>query len=571
MTRLTALSISVLLAACGGEIPSSPTYFADVQPILRANCARCHGADPSDPKIARFRLDRYVQGDDVTFDAWDYAQGTATDVAPMVRVAVDQETPAMPPDYSLTDRQQEILARWVDQGAPKGTRDNHPPEIELIAPTSIEPVDQTFELTVRAWDADLDGLVVQLWAHDLTNAAEQEVPLGPPTGSGQRAVTLDTGTLASKHDFELYAVLDDGFSDDPAQNRTRVTLIDRLPVDHGARGTAPTVKLLAPNGGDTLIGTVPITWTATDPDLGDTLTIELALLAVAADGTTTVASSIGTGLPNTGSFSWMIPTSIAAADTQGAPIPYKVRVTATDTLGVPRNVRSDDSDTAFTIAQATTTTYTWDDVRPLFVTYCKKCHGEPARTVALDYFRLDKYDTSDPEAPATTDQGVFEVKALVYQRAVATTQMPPAAEPKPSAADRTKIGNWILGGAPRGGGPVDARPTFMWTSPMATDTSPPTVVTWSSADAEGLASGRLEYAKLNGNAASGCTAMNTMSVTWMTIADPKATAMLMGATTWADTFSWTPPATAAGYYCIRGTVTDLANQTTTVLNAYGVK
>jgi hypothetical protein len=571
MTRLAAWSITALLAGCGAEIPSSPTYFADVQPLLRANCTRCHGADPSDPKIAKFRLDRYVQGDTITFDAWDYAQGTAGDAAPMIRVAVDQDTPAMPPDYSLTDRQRDILARWVDQGAPKGTRDNHLPEIELIAPASIEVVDQTFELTLRAWDTDLDGLVVQLWAHDLAGGGALEIPLGDPTGSGQRDITLDTGTLASKHDFELYVVLDDGYSDDPALNRTRLTLIDRLPVDHGLRGTAPTVKLLTPNGGDTLIGTVPITWSATDPDAGDSLTIALDLLAVAGDGTTSVAASISSGLANTGSFDWTIPSSVATTDAQGQPQLYKVRVTATDTLGMPRNVRSDDSDTTVTIARATTTTYTWDDVRPLFATYCGKCHEQPARIISLEYFRTDKYDASDAVDPINSDQGVFETKALIYQRAVATTQMPPGAEPKPSAADREKIGNWILGGAPRGGGPANARPTFTWMSPTMTDTSPPVIVTWSSADTEGLASGKLEYAKLNGNAASGCTTMNTTMATWTTIPDPKASVMLMGALTWADSFDWTPPATVTGYYCVRGVVTDEANQSTTVLNAFGVK
>src|SRR5665647_1266062 len=116
MTRLAVVSVLVSvigsLAGCGDGLPASPTYFTDIQPILRANCVRCHGADPVDPKIAKFRLDRYVKGDAATFDAWDYAQGTTQDPAPMIRVAVDQESPAMPPDYALTDRQRDILARW---------------------------------------------------------------------------------------------------------------------------------------------------------------------------------------------------------------------------------------------------------------------------------------------------------------------------------------------------------------------------------------------------------------------------------------------------------------------------
>jgi len=246
-----------------------------------------------------------------------------------------------------------------------------------------------------------------------------------------------------------------------------------------------------------------------------------------------------------------------------------VRVTATDALGMPRNTRSDSSDTPVTIARSATTTFTWADVKPVFLTYCIACHGEPARTVALEYFRLDKYDASDPEPPANSDQGVFEMKGTVYQRMITQGNMPPASEPKPSAAQRDMVANWILGGAPRGGGPADARPTFSWTMPSSTQTGSPVTLAWSAADAEGLASGRLEYAKVNGLPQTGCA--NAINPAWMPIADAKASATLAGAKTWMDSFAWTPPATASGYYCVRGSVTDTANQTTVVVNPFGIK
>jgi hypothetical protein len=346
------------LAACGGDVPEAPTYFDDVQAILRANCARCHGAVPSDPKIARFRLDRYVRDDATTFDAWDYAQASGPAAAPMIRVAVDLESPVMPPDYALTERQRELLARWAAHGAPKGTRANRPPRIELVAPADPTTADQALDVSIRAWDEDGDGLVVQLWAHDAATSEAEDVPLGPALGGGLRALALDTGTLASRHEFEIYAILDDGFADDPAQNRTRATVIPRLTVDHGARGTAPRVALVAPNGGETLIDTAQIAWIATDPDAGDELRIDLALLAIAADGTESVAAMIASGLPNTGAHAWKIPDTIAATDPSGAPIPYRVRVTAADRLGVPPNTRADSSDTPVTVARAMTTTLT---------------------------------------------------------------------------------------------------------------------------------------------------------------------------------------------------------------------
>lgn len=560
----------VLVAACGVDVPDSPTYFADVQPILRASCARCHGAEVGDPKIAKFRLDRYVKGDVATFDVWDYAQPSGGTAAPIARVAVDHEAPAMPPDYPLTDRQREVLARWIDQGAPKGTRGNRAPELSLLAPglPSDAPLtaDQSLELTFRAWDEDLDGLVVQLWAHDLATSADEDAPLTASVGAGQRTLTIDTGALASRRRFEIYAVLDDGFSDDPEQNRTRLSVIPELFVDHGVRGTAPTVKLLAPNGGETLVGEAQITWIATDPDVGDALSIDLTLLRV--DSGSPVAT-IATGLPNTGAFQWVIPEELPVSDDGGA-IQYQLRVTATDAQGMPPNVRSDSSDTPLTIARAMSTTLTWEDVKPIFVSRCGECHGQPARSMSLESFRLDKYDASDPEPPVNGDLGAFELRGSIYQRMIASSNMPPASAPQPTAAELEKVESWLLGGAPRGGGPIDARPTFTWLRPNATQTgAPTTTLQWMAADPGGLASGRLEYAKFNGSPSTGCAGVS--NATWTLIADPKASAALMGATSWADSFSWTIPTTPNGYYCVRGSITDLSNQTTVVINAFGIK
>src|SRR5262249_46306445 len=120
-----------------------------------------------------------------------------------------------------------------------------------------------------------------------------------------------------------------------------------------------------------------------------------------------------------------------------------------------------------------------------------------------------------------------------------------------------------------GGGPSDARPTFTWMLPSATQTGSPVTLAWSAADAEGLASGRLEYAKVNGLPQTGCA--NPINPAWTAITDPKASAMLAGAKAWADSFAWTPPSTTSGYYCVRGSVTDTASQVTTVVNPYGIK
>jgi hypothetical protein len=61
-----------------------------------------------------------------------------------------------------------------------------------------------------------------------------------------------------------------------------------------------------------------------------------------------------------------------------------------------------------------------------------------------------------------------------------------------------------------------------------------------------------------------------MSATWTAITDPQAITGV--AASWTSSLPWTVPnATGSGYCCVRGVVTDTANQTMTVLNAYGVK
>ena len=52
---------------------------------------------------------------------------------------------------------------------------------------------------------------------------------------------------------------------------------------------------------------------------------------------------------------------------------------------------------------------------------------------------------------------------------------------------------------------------------------------------------------------------------------PEFLATLAGATTWTNAFAWPPPSTPSGYYCVRGSVTDTANQVTTAVNPFGIK
>lgn len=538
---LFALAACALAAGCAEPVPETPTWFADVQPILIANCARCHGASPDPLAPAGVRLDRYVAGDAEREDAFDYQLGIEQ------RAAIEG---TMPIDYALGDRQREVISRWVAAGAPKGTRTNQPPTATLVAPAAPPAtVDQSLALTFASADPDGDGLLISIGVRELTGDDTWIVAAG--LGGGRHDVTVDTGQLASGRDVEIFAIVDDGFADDPAANQHEVVLLDAVRIDHGARGTAPTVQVLEPNGGQALLGETTIAWTATDPDAGDTLTASVDLVRVAADGSGTVDRGLASELTGVSTYVWD-PAGVPTSDAAG-PIPYRIRVTVSDAGAL--NTRSDESDTTFTIApEMVVTTRTWDDVRPIFITYCSACHGEPARTMALDDFRLDKYDAADPVPPINSDPGVYEQRSLVYQRMIATQNMPPGAEPKPTAAERAMVGEWILGGAPRSSGPVDAPPSFVWTTPndsAVTRTTTGTVaLQWTTSDPEGLTlTGMIEAAPLT--AASDQTARCDGPLSGWNVLPADVT---------AGAYTWTVPAT--GYHCLRATVTDPGGNTT---------
>ena len=559
------LLLGALVPACSPGAPAEPTWFDDLQPIIRANCSRCHGADPVQANIAAFRLDRYVAGDEssVFYDAHDFAQRIA-------EVAAEHDTPAMPPDYSLSDRQREILRRWAANGAPKGTRDNQPPGAKLLAPADEDAtVDQSVDLALRSWDDDGDALWLEVWAHDRADPdARNDKLLAARVGGGLRSLAVDTGTLASTHDFELYAIVDDGFSDRPEENRTRIRLLQALRVDHGARGTAPTVALLQPNGGGTILGPTTIAWSASDPDDGDVLTIDLDLVEVAPDGAEEVVASIARGLPSDPPQTYEWDPSGLPPESGGDPILYKVRVTATDAGA--RNTRSDQSDAPFTIAEGGgTTDYVWADVRPIFDTYCTGCHGQPARQPSLEYFRLDKYDADDPAAPANNDLGVYEMRARVYEKLVQVGTMPPAAEPQPSSADVDKIADWIRGGAPGGGVGGDPVPIFTWIVPGGWVEPAPVTLEWTATDDVGLTEGSIYYDAVSGPpSCSGIMCGTQATPSWTQLHSET----LAEAPEWSATFVWdSKPTGPEACYCVRGEVTDTAGQTTSVTAPAPVK
>jgi uncharacterized membrane protein len=115
---------TLVLGACPGfgtgtvgsgatGVPENPTYVDHAAPILDSYCAPCHGETTSGGAPSDFRLDQYES---------DADRDGAYDKRDRIAARATGESPTMPPAYAAqpTDIDREILAAWVDDGAPFG-------------------------------------------------------------------------------------------------------------------------------------------------------------------------------------------------------------------------------------------------------------------------------------------------------------------------------------------------------------------------------------------------------------------------------------------------------------------
>jgi hypothetical protein len=117
MTKPTFFLLLATLGLHAAEppVPAKIVFNRDVQPILSDNCFYCHGNDPKH-READLRLDIR----DEALKAEAFIPGKAEKSELVSRILTADEDDLMPPPDShkkLTQRQKEILKKWIDQGA----------------------------------------------------------------------------------------------------------------------------------------------------------------------------------------------------------------------------------------------------------------------------------------------------------------------------------------------------------------------------------------------------------------------------------------------------------------------
>jgi hypothetical protein len=166
-------------AACGSApvVAPDPTW-ADVEPILRAECSGCHGGTAETTGSAQgiaYRLDFYDLTSDVCGEAAAAMPPSRFAAAASSQIAYDITSdnasvrPKMPPQPApwLADWEWQTLLRWArDPQRGPTPPGNRPPKIRITSPTRA--VKGTFTLSLVLEDPDGESAIAVVTVGDVT-------------------------------------------------------------------------------------------------------------------------------------------------------------------------------------------------------------------------------------------------------------------------------------------------------------------------------------------------------------------------------------------------------------------
>ena len=158
-----AAALALGLAATGAEgAEAAPTFAADVAPILYENCVACHRPN----HLAPMPL---VTWDDVR--PWARAVRAKVVSREMPPWGADSGIRAYRNDVSLSQEEIDVIAAWVDAGAPRGNDADLPERPEFAEGWSIGEPDLVFTM-LEPFPVPADGTVPYSYVTVPTNLPE---------------------------------------------------------------------------------------------------------------------------------------------------------------------------------------------------------------------------------------------------------------------------------------------------------------------------------------------------------------------------------------------------------------
>jgi len=195
---------TLLFAASASAAPVS--FNREILPILSDKCFHCHGPDASH-REGDLRLDH--RADAIKDDA--IVPGKAADSEAILRILSKDPDEVMPPPKShllLTDREKDLLKRWIDEGA------EYQPHWSFIPAPATIPVPDVAD---KAWPRnDIDRFVqARLESEKLAHSPEA------PPERWLRRVTFDlTGLPPSQQEIDAFLA--------DTSPQAHETVVDRL-------------------------------------------------------------------------------------------------------------------------------------------------------------------------------------------------------------------------------------------------------------------------------------------------------------------------------------------------------
>ncbi len=211
---LTFLGACAAIGACGTEepVPANPTWVADVEPILRANCFHCHGASVESMK-GPFRWDVYdptsMENKNVlgTMPPTWFAEGRTYGPSISARVNRDDLLRMPPaPATKLSDRDIAVIKKWQGMGSPQGMRSpNKNPTAKFVNAVRTK-TSRSVQISIDVTDADGDQVLGKV---ELTpSPMKREFML---MRSGRHVIELAADECRSDARIFLKGTLSDGF------------------------------------------------------------------------------------------------------------------------------------------------------------------------------------------------------------------------------------------------------------------------------------------------------------------------------------------------------------------------
>jgi len=130
---------TISLSAAELPVPAKIEFNRDVRPILSDNCFYCHGNDPKH-REGKLRLD--IRKEALAKEA--FVPGKGKDSELVSRILTNDEDDLMPPPDShkkLTQRQKDILKKWIDQGAAYQQHWAYEKPVKAVIPAGKNGVD----------------------------------------------------------------------------------------------------------------------------------------------------------------------------------------------------------------------------------------------------------------------------------------------------------------------------------------------------------------------------------------------------------------------------------------------